>query len=354
MNRKGISLMIILALVVLITSACQSSKPQESTDAGKDSETESIEETSDPNWNYEFILGSGSATGNSKVFVTALAKAISDNVKGVRVTAAVTPGYDAESAIRTYEGSYHGGVGTPVVLTNAVAGVDPFPSEGIKLSYWFSHNEIPLNLLALKRSGISEITDLKGKTLAMGTPGTSNYVITEAVLNAHGLNLSDVKVQYMDTSEAINQMKDGHVDAMSYVRAFSGAILELATSRELVLLQPSKEAAQKLSNELPWVGPEKWPYSESYDTIEVPGEGLCFIQPEGMFIHSDLPDDVVYAMTKAVHENQIIIQQSSDVYKHFDLKNALTKVPIDPHPGALRYYKEMNFDGWQQYEHLIH
>jgi TRAP transporter TAXI family solute receptor len=301
----------------------------------------------------EIIFGSGSATGNSKIFATALGKVISENVPGVRATGAVTPGYDAESALLTYKGTLQGGVGTPIILINATRGIPPFPKEGVKISFWFHHNDIPLNLLALASSNVTNVADLKGKKLAIAPPGTSNYIFTEVILKAHGLSVKDVRGEYMDTSEAIRKLKDAHIDAMSYVRDFSGAVLELSMARPLVLLQPSPEALPKIVKEFPWSGPLKWPFVERYPNIKVPGEGLCFMQPEAMFLASSLPDDLVYEMTKAVFEHVDEIRRCSDVYKKFNLEEALVRVSIDPHPGALRYYKEKNVSNWQKYEHLL-
>lgn len=301
----------------------------------------------------EITFGSGSATGNSKVFATALAKVITDNVPGVRASAAVTPGYDAESALLTHKGTLQGGVGTPIILHNATKGVAPFPKEGVKISFWFSHNLIPLNLLALARSNITNISDLKGKKLGMAPPGTSNYVFTEEILKAHGLSLKDLKIEFMDTSSAINKLKDGHIDAMSYVRDYSGAVLELSMARDLVLLQPSPNALPKITGNFPWAGPDKWPFVEKYPKIKVPGEGLCFMTPEAMFLASSLPEELVYKMTKATFEHIDVIQRSSEIYRKFNIEGALQRVSIEPHRGAVRYYKEKNVPGWQKYEPLL-
>jgi len=126
----------------------------------------------DDTWNYELILGGGSATGNSRILVSALGKILTENVKGVRATGAVVPGYDAESAIHTHAGTMHGGVGTPLIIKNAIEGKEPFPKEGIDLKFWFYHNEVPLNILAQKAAGISYIDELAGKTVALAPVGT--------------------------------------------------------------------------------------------------------------------------------------------------------------------------------------
>ena len=44
---------------------------------------------------------------------------------------------------------------------------------------------------------------------------------------------------------------------------------------------------------------------------------------------------------------------SSKVFEHVNLKEALKRVPIAPHPGAIQYYKEMNVPGWEKYADLL-
>ncbi|KMK64849.1 TAXI family TRAP transporter solute-binding subunit [Puniceibacterium sp. IMCC21224] len=306
-----------------------------------------------PDWNYEIVLGGGSATGNSRVLAGALGKIITENVQGVRASGAVSPGFDAESAIHTHEGAWHGGVGTPLTIQNAVKGVAPFPSEGIGLNLWFYHNEVPLNVLARTDTGFTSIADLKGATVALAPKGTSNYQLSEIVFADNGVSIDDITVRYMDTSEAISQLQNGNIDAMSYVRDFSGAVLELTTSREVTLLQPTEEASAKIAEQLPWSGPVDWPFVKEYPGMNVPAPGQVFVSPEFMFLDSDLPNDLVYAMTRAVWENIETVNRSSKVFENVNLQEALKRVPIPPHPGALKYYKEMDVPGWEEYQDLL-
>ena len=307
----------------------------------------------DPNWDHDLVFGGGSATGNSKILASALGKIVTENVEGVRASGAVVPGFDAESVIHTHNGTMHGGVGTPLVIANAIQGVAPFPSEGVDVKFWFAHNEVPLNILAQENAGITQISELAGKTVALAPPGTSNYLFTEIVLQAHGIEISDLNVRTMDTSEAISQLQNGSVDAISYVRDYSGAILELSTARDVVLLQPDEEALDEIKQRIPWAGPKKWPFVEDYPNLDAPGEALVFVSPEFMFLDADLDNELVYAMTKAVWENIEEVQRSSQVFAGVNLEEALSGVPIEPHPGALLYYREMNVPGWEQYSNLV-
>lgn len=311
------------------------------------------EKLGNPSWNYDLVLGGGSATGNSRIFASAIGKIITENVQGVRCSGAVVPGYDAESAMHVYDGTMVGGVGTPLIIQNAVAGKPPFPSGGIDLKFWFSHNEIPLNVLARGATGFTKISELKGARVGLGPVGTSNYLMTKIVFEANGVPMDSLDIRFMDTSKAIEQLQNGNIDALSYVRAFSGAIVELTGARDVTLLQPTDESLPAIKKQMEWAGPSDWPYKDQYPNLKVPAPGVTFMSPEFMFLSGKLSNDLVYAMTRAVWEHVEVLQQSSAVYKHVALKDALKRVPIPPHPGALIYYKEKNVPGWEKYASLL-
>lgn len=306
-----------------------------------------------PDWDYEIVLGGGSATGNSRILVGALGRIMTENIQGVRATGAVVPGFDAESAIHTYNGTMHGGVGTPLIIENATKGIEPFPDEGINLKFWFSHNEVPLNILARSDTGFTSVGDLDGATVALAPAGTSNYLLSQIVFEANGVSLDDLDIRYMDTSEAISQLQNGTIDAMSYVRDYSGAVLELTTARDVTLLQSAPEASEEIAARVPWAGPVDWPFIEQYPNMQVPDPQQVFVSPEFMFLSGDLPNDLVYAMTRAVWENIEIVNRSSSVFEGVNLQDSMKRVPIEPHPGALLYYKEMDVPGWEDYAHLL-
>lgn len=306
-----------------------------------------------PDWNYDIVIGGGSATGNSRIFASAIGKVVSENVEGVRASGAVVPGYDAESAMHVHDGTMVGGVGTPLIIENATKGVAPFPPEGIDLRLWFFHNELPLNILARTDTGFKSIADLKGATVALAPAGTSNYLFSQIVFEANGVPIDSLKVRFMDTSKALEQLQNGSIDAMSYVRDFSGAVLELTSSRDVTLLQPTEDSLAKVKDRIEWAGPVDWPFREGYPDLKVSDPGVTFVSPEFMFLSAKLDNDLVYAMTRAVWENIGEIQRSTKVYEHVSLQEALKRVPIPPHPGALRYYKEMGVPGWEKYSDLL-
>src|SRR5208282_3869006 len=56
---------------------------------------------------------------------------------------------------------------------------------------------------------------------------------------------------------------------------------------------------------------------------------------------SDLPDDLVYQLVKAVFENQPTLLQAHPTARETVAQNVLKDTFLPLHPGALRYYREI-------------
>ncbi|MGI6226954.1 MAG: TAXI family TRAP transporter solute-binding subunit, partial [Peptococcales bacterium] len=298
---------------------------------------------------------SATATGNWRLAMAAISQIITENVEGVRATAQVSPGGETESIMGVRDGILHGGVTVPLMAERfAKGGSEPF-IEPFQVNHWLNLGDQYWNTLVAKESGITTIDQFVGKRIAVASPGTVNHIFNdETVFPAHGFSMDDIEPEYIDTSTAIEHIKDGNIDGMAHCRGFSGAIVELTMARDIVLAQPTEEAIKIISEKHPWAGPVEMP-KDLYPDLEIPDPGLVFLVPFAAYLAPDLPEDLAYVMTKAVFENFEVLQNSADVYKDLDPNSALNGASelYPPHKGALRYYKEVNIPGWEEWEHLL-
>jgi uncharacterized protein len=66
-----------------------------------------------------------------------------------------------------------------------------------------------------------------------------------------------------------------------------------------------------------------------------------------MVTHAKVPDDVVYNMTKTLHENAEAVAKSSPTMRGFSVQGMAKKTDLAQyHPGAIKYYKEKGL--WPQ------
>ena len=61
-----------------------------------------------------------------------------------------------------------------------------------------------------------------------------------------------------------------------------------------------------------------------------------------MVVNKDVPDDIVYGITKALWENHADLVGVKKVWNSVKLENALLGAALPVHPGAKKYYDEHN------------
>ena len=59
-----------------------------------------------------------------------------------------------------------------------------------------------------------------------------------------------------------------------------------------------------------------------------------------LFVTADMPEDLVYNMTKTLFEKKDDIAKVHEKGKSIDLQKAINGFSIPLHPGAEKYYKE--------------
>ncbi|WP_162551205.1 aliphatic sulfonate ABC transporter substrate-binding protein [Paenibacillus tepidiphilus] len=102
-------------------------------------------------------------------------------------------------------------------------------SEGAKLN----------SLLVRPDSGIKDVSDLKGKKIAL-PKGTTSHVYFVKLLGQYGLTESDVSIINLQHAEAASALQSGQVDALSIIDPYK---TQLLGQKQAVMLTP-KEAVK--------------------------------------------------------------------------------------------------------------
>lgn len=195
-----------------------------------------------------------------------------------------------------------------------------------------------VQLVTTKDTGITKFEDLKGKKVGIGAPNSGVELNARMMYEAHNMTYEDSRVDYLNYGEAIDQMKNGLVDAVFVTSGIPNAtVMELGTSAETVVVPIEGEGLNNLIEKYPFFVPEIIP-ADTYDTdTDVNTVTVRNI----MLIREDLPDDIVYDLTKGIFDNIEDIQAShATAKKHISLENSHVGVGIPFHPGAIKYYEE--------------
>jgi len=193
-----------------------------------------------------------------------------------------------------------------------------------------------VQIVASEESGIRSLADLKGKRLSVGAPASGTELNARAILAAAGLSYDDLgQVEYLPFAESVELMKNRQLDATLQSAGLGVAsIRDLATSVPIVVVEIPADVVAKAGA----------PYQAAtipagtYEGQE--GDVATASVTNYLVTHADVPDDLVYAMTKAIFEHVDALVAAHSAAKAIDLVGAVTNPPTLLHPGAERYFAE--------------
>ena len=106
-----------------------------------------------------------------------------------------------------------------------------------------------IHLVALKKSNINSVKDLKGKRVSLDEPGSGTYVDAKLILESNGLSTNDVKAEALKGKAATDALRNGKVDAIFVVAGYpTGAIVELASAVDIKLVPIDGAGAKALTS----------------------------------------------------------------------------------------------------------
>ncbi len=205
----------------------------------------------------------------------------------------------------------------------------------------FSIHPEAVTLVASEKSGIRSVTELRGKRVNLGNPGSGPLQNSRDALSAFGLTEKDIIAEYIKAVEAPGLLKDERIDAFFYTVGHpSGNIKEATSGRVAVSLIPIAGAGiDSLIGKYPYYALATIPialYPNAKNTNEIRSFGV-----KGTFVASSkAPDNIVYAITKEVFENLAEFKKLHPAFSVLTRENMLEGLSAPLHPGAVKYYKE--------------
>lgn len=224
------------------------------------------------------------------------------------------------------------------VMYYAYNGTDLF--EGEKVSGFSAMAGVYAEVCqVVSTSDITSIEELRGKRVSVGDVGSGVEFNARQILEAYDMTFEDIIVSNLSFGDSATALKDDKIDAFFCVAgAPTTAVVELATSNKINLLEVDDEHAAKLI--------EKYPF---YTKFSVPGGSYKGVDSDAQtvavvatYIVSDsLSEDLVYNMTKALFENVEEIAAGHPKGAELDPAYSISSISIPMHPGAEKYYKEI-------------
>ncbi len=241
------------------------------------------------------------------------------------------------------EGDIDLGIAQSDSVYKAVRGIDEFESSGGdgKLRSVFSAYTEPFTLVVRADSGIDSLDDMKGKRVNIGEKGAGQRSTLDALMKVKGWDKEDFSATIeLKASEQAAALCAGDIDVMIYMIGHpSGAIKEVTTSCDSRLIALDEKVIEAMLAGNDYFEKAVIPggmYRGNDKPIATFGVGAT------MLASSDMPDQEVYAVVKAVFEQFEIFQKLHPALAGLNKKQMVSEGLIAPiHPGALRYYNEV-------------
>jgi TRAP transporter TAXI family solute receptor len=237
-----------------------------------------------------------------------MANVLTKYVPGAAATARVTGGsVDNLKLI----GSKQSEVGLVMVdaALDALKGEDKFKGGPVAVRTLMVLYPNRMHVVSVEGRGIEKMSDLKGKRVSTGSPGSATEVMAFRVIEAAGLDKDkDMKRERLGVAESTNAIKDGKIDAYFWVGGLpTAAVTDLGASPGVKLkLIDHAEVVAKMNAKYGGI------YSEGVIPAKTyPGQD----KDNTISVHSEA--------TSITLENQT-------------MKNS----PIPWHPGAVKYFAE--------------
>ena len=251
-----------------------------------------------------------------------------------------TPGAGVANVRGIDEGKAQIGFANSPTTVDGIEGRAPYPKKVTKVCQVANLYPQYFQVATLDDAKINTFADLKGKTVVTQPKGNTAEVVTDAVLKLNGMSYQNPKVQFQASyTDAVAMLKDGHAQVMTMgTTAPASAIMDLASAREVKLLPVDDRTMGELAKQNPGYIKrviKAGTYPKQDKDVPVIGYSTHIVAS------CDLPEDVVYKMTKAMAQNVDAMAAVVKPISGLTPKDMATDIGVPFHKGAAKFYKEV-------------
>lgn len=270
-----------------------------------------------------------------------IAAVLSKYVPGMQATAEVTGGsVDNLKLI---------GTGKPYVgFTMTDAGLDAYKGEDK-----FKGHKVPLRTLmilypnrmhvvSVEGKGINKFSDLKGKRVSTGSPGSATEVMAFRLIEAAGMDKDkDLKRERLGAAESVNAIKDGKIDAFFWVGGLpTAAVSDLAnTPGNKLKMIDHADLVPAMNKKYGNLYVEDVIHKDVYRGMDQDNKQATVMNI--LVANENMDEKTAYNIVKTIFEKReevIAVHKEAANIKLENQKAAATPIPF--HPGAVKYFAE--------------
>ena len=286
----------------------------------------------------QFIsIGTGGTGGIYYPYGGGVAEIWSKYVKGVKAVAEVT-GASVENVKLAHKGETVVGEVMGDVAEAGFNGTGKFKGKKHDISTLAIMYPNLLQVVTLKKSGITDIEQVKGKRISTGSPGSGTNFMAEAVFNALKIPLDSYQDSRLSFTESANALRDGTIEVGIWsVGPGTSSILDLATTHDIHIIAFTPEQTGKVLD-----------FNKNYSGVELTGglyRGVDKSVPtigvwNVMICQASLDTDMAYNLVKTLYKHNDYLKKIHPSAAYTTPENAVKYSPIPLHPGTVKYLKE--------------
>lgn len=289
-----------------------------------------------------------SVGGASSVAGEAMGEAIKRMIPGSAFT--YEPGRSGANEVTVATGKTEVGLSHVWTTKSAMTGTAFYKKQYPNLRVISYLHETSACALFRKDAGITSLEQIKEQKFGIIAGFNTKYSVMEQLgrytLEAYGITYEDIerwggKVHYLSTRPTFDLMRNKQAHGfLSAITPPYGAINELATTVDLVMLPMSDEAIQYVAEKMGGGG-KYINKKEDYPRVltqDVPTVGV----PNVLITSAERPEEEVYWVTKAIYENLDYIHRAARQLSLMNKNTMAKKIGNLPlHPGAEKFYREI-------------
>jgi TRAP transporter TAXI family solute receptor len=269
-----------------------------------------------------------------------MANVLSKYVPGLSATAEVTGG-SLDNLRLINAGKSEMGLSMVDSAWDALQGNDKFKDNKVNVRTLMVLYPNRMHVVTIDGTGITKMSDLKGKRVSTGSAGSGTEIMANRVLEGVGLDpKKDIKVERLGVAESVNAMKDRKIDAFFWVGGVpTAAVTDLAATPGIkIRLLDHGEAVDPMNKKHGPLYVKGTIAPTAYQGMDKPVE---VADVWNILVTSDkMSDKLAYDIVKTLWEKKPELVAVHKEAENIDLKWQKVGSPLPYHPGAKKYFEE--------------
>jgi TRAP transporter TAXI family solute receptor len=287
------------------------------------------------NWPKALTLGTASPGGVYYVYGEGVAQILTEKL-GIPVNTLPTQG-PVHNVKLVDSGGIQFGMTTMGVALHGWNGTGEWAAgkQHRNMRALFPMYDTPFHFVTLRRSGIATVAQLDKRNVGVGPRAGTGGTYVAAILKSVGIMATIGNSSFAD---AAKDLLGGRYDAIVLAAGLPiGALKQAEATEPLTFLSLSPQQSETIRKAIPELSASEIP-AETYASLS---SNYSTIGAYNFAIgRADLPDDLVYQLVKAIHENQPRLVKAHASAKETLPQNVVKNTFLPFHPGAARYYRE--------------